>query len=276
MVESVCQNCGQVFATKFPEAKFCGRRCYHTGRVGKPRPHAWHKPSGRPRSRAREERSCKQCGGPFTVPETSARKFCRDECYQAYRPGKVKGPYLPPFERICAVCGKPFVKPRTGGYRKQRVCSVECQRVSRYRRGAIAATLSPEDAAYLAGIIDGEGSIILGKSRLAINLHVSVTNTSRALLEWVEKTTAVGAICDQRAETAVSRRTYFWRCNADAALSLLRQLLPRLVVKRAQAELAISFQERLRDPALKADRSWQLELMTSMRSMNRRGPKPRA
>jgi hypothetical protein len=60
--------------------------------------------------------------------------------------------------------------------------------------------------------------------------------------------------------------------NADGAESVLRQALPYFVTKRPQAELAISFQERLRDPALKADRSWQLEALARMKRLNRRGP----
>lgn len=53
---------------------------------------------------------------------------------------------------------------------------------------------------------------------------------------------------------------------------MLRQLQPYMFTKRAQCDLAITFQERLRTPALKADRTWQREALEEMRTLNRRGP----
>ena len=59
--------------------------------------------------------------------------------------------------------------------------------------------MTPTDKAYIAGIIDGEGSIIL------IRFHqkqfpspcVSIASTSLELLEWLRNTTKVGIIKKQ-------------------------------------------------------------------------------
>lgn len=128
------------------------------------------------------------------------------------------------------------------------------------------------DAAYLAGIIDGEGSIILYKRRDVVAVMLTVSNTAKKLLDWIADKTDVGAICAQSKETEKRKASWFWRCNADAAESVLQQIRPHLVVKSAQADLALQTQKQLRDPALKADRSWQLECLDKMRALNKRGP----
>lgn len=67
---------------------------------------------------------------------------------------------------------------------------------------------------------------------------------------------------------------YFWHCNSDAALSVITQIRPYLVIKTVQADLAIDTQKRLRVPALKADRTWQQEHRLQMKELNRRGGVP--
>jgi hypothetical protein len=45
-----------------------------------------------------------------------------------------------------------------------------------------------------------------------------------------------------------------------------------LIVKKQQATLALDFMERIRVPAMKADRTWQLEYRERMKALNKRGP----
>jgi hypothetical protein len=99
-----------------------------------------------------------------------------------------------------------------------------------------------------------------------------VSNTGKMLLDWIAETTGVGAVCAQYKATQKRKATWFWRCNADAAESVLKQIRPYLVLKTAQADLALKTQERLRNSALKADRTWQEEWRQKMRALNRRGP----
>ena len=60
-------------------------------------------------------------------------------------------------------------------------------------------------------------------------------------------------------------------CSGGAALSLLEQILPYLIVKKPQAELAILFQNKLSNPADKADRNWQKETKDKMALLNHKG-----
>jgi predicted nucleic acid-binding Zn ribbon protein len=175
--------------------------------------------------------------------------------------------------RLCPACRTAFIVGGKGRPPKaQRFCSDECQRHSRYRRGKRAAILTPIQAAYLAGIVDGEGSIMIVRHHSTVMPVVSVTNTGWALLEWIRRRTKLGAICRQYRATAKRSETWFWRCSSEGAESLLLQVRRFLVLKGEQAQLAIALQQRLRDPALKADRAWQLAYLDRMKALNRRGP----
>jgi len=65
--------------------------------------------------------------------------------------------------------------------------------------------LSPLDAGYLAGLIDGEGSIIT-LSRRNLNKHralvVTVSNTELSILKHVQEITGVGKITNKRISKA--------------------------------------------------------------------------
>jgi len=56
--------------------------------------------------------------------------------------------------------------------------------------------MSPEEKAYIAGIIDGEGSIMLTKfhSNQFPAPCVTVASTSYELLEWIKNRTGIGTI----------------------------------------------------------------------------------
>ncbi len=58
------------------------------------------------------------------------------------------------------------------------------------------SVMSPVDAAYLADLIDGEGTISLTRIHQGQNrqLVVTISSTERSLLEWTKNTTGVGKI----------------------------------------------------------------------------------
>jgi hypothetical protein len=215
---------------------------------------------------------CQGCGKAVARGE---RRFCSITCYHEHRKGQVRGYYKghEPEEKTCVVCGTVFVAGGRGNPpRRQRFCSKECTSAGRYRRGARARVLTVAEAAYLAGILDGEGSIILYLRRDVVALRVVVANTNRALLDWIVRTVGVGDVYAQREATETHAAAWSWRCNAEAAETLLGQLRPYLRIKAPHADLALATQARLRDPAQKADRSWHLTACEQMRALNRRGP----
>lgn len=100
--------------------------------------------------------------------------------------------------------------------------------------------------AYTAGIIDGEGCILLER-RLSHNryrnyvLTVVVSNTSEWLVNWLHFNYG-GGISAYQQKVPNRLLTWRWRIQADKARLFLEMLLPYLVLKRPQAEVAIQFQ----------------------------------
>lgn len=261
-MERVCEYCMKPFTARRAAARFCSRPCLFAS------------------MRRAASVECAQCGRAYTrKPWELGRpgtRFCGRECFYRSLMGRPRPDMLKaPEERTCPVCGRAFlVGGRGRPPRRQVLCSDACQQRSRYRRGSQTAELSAVDAAYLAGFWDGEGSIILGWRRDHVAVKMSITNCDRAALEWIAETTALSVVHAHRPDTERTRATWVWQVHSDAAESVLRQIRPYLKVKATQADLAIATQERLRDPALKADRTWQQEWREQMRELNRRGPRP--
>lgn len=108
--------------------------------------------------------------------------------------------------------------------------------------------------------------------RDTVALRLMVSNSHRPTLDRFVELTGIGAMIWNTKRASERHRASRWSLvNGEAAESVLRQALPDIFTKRQQAELAISFQERLRDATLKADRSWQLDWLEKMRPLNRRG-----
>jgi hypothetical protein len=102
--------------------------------------------------------------------------------------------------------------------------------------------LTTESAAYIAGLVDGEGTITL--SRLHANenrrLVVSVANTEIRLLEFVRDNVKGGQITKKRTESDRHTPSFCYSVSSRQALELLRQIAPFLKsYKRKRAELAM-------------------------------------
>jgi hypothetical protein len=108
--------------------------------------------------------------------------------------------------------------------------------------------LEPEVAAYIAGLIDGEGTITL--SRRHANEHrqlvVSIANTELPLLEYVLEQTGTGKITRKRTVSAKHTPSFCYAVSNRQALTLLEQLHPYLrSYKRRRAELILAKYEQL-------------------------------
>ncbi|MGD9724734.1 MAG: hypothetical protein AB7U76_26150 [Pirellulales bacterium] len=215
---------------------------------------------------------CQQCGKKFDADKRT-RKFCSEACFATSREKR---------ETVaCVVCGTEF--ERGGRYvagqprrpKGQITCSLECSRRVRYRHGRLCNDLTPLEAAYLAGLWDADGSFIIhglyrGNSD-ALSYRAQIAVTKPIIIDWVVATTGIGTRATRNRTNEKHALVYHWQVNGDGAESFTRQLIPYLVLKRPQAELGVEFQERLRDRALKADRTWQEEYRVRMTAMNRRG-----
>jgi hypothetical protein len=107
--------------------------------------------------------------------------------------------------------------------------------------------LSSESAAYIAGIIDGEGTVTLTRLHAHENrrLVVSIANTEIALLRFVQIEIGAGRITRKRTTSPRHTPSFCFIVTSRQALDLLRQIVGYLqTYKRGRAELALANYER--------------------------------
>ncbi len=106
------------------------------------------------------------------------------------------------------------------------------------------------DKAWLAGIIDGEGSIFVMKQKRKDRerdtnyiLRMSVESTDPFMAKACQEIAGGPAITQRKDNRPNNSDCLKWQLNGNNAARLLVQLLPYLRVKNAQAAIAIQFQE---------------------------------
>ena len=108
--------------------------------------------------------------------------------------------------------------------------------------------LSVAEASYLAGLVDGEGTITLSRrhARDQRQLVLSISNTEPRILNWVRETVGAGKITRKRAVSAAhATGLTFAICNRQA-LSLIKHICPFLQsYKRERALLVLRDYVRL-------------------------------
>ena len=111
-----------------------------------------------------------------------------------------------------------------------------------------ARTLDQSDAAYIAGLIDGEGTITLARNHAneRRGLAVTISNTERTILQFVLDAIGVGTITNKRAAKANHTPSYTFHVSNRQALALLQQIRPFLKSHKAKrADLVLTDYLRL-------------------------------
>jgi hypothetical protein len=106
--------------------------------------------------------------------------------------------------------------------------------------------------AYLAGIIDGEGSIYIGNfssnpktGNPYYQTNMEVTNTEEALINWlINNFGGRNYTYTEKQTPKNSRRTvYRWIISGDDLTELCHLLLPYLIIKKRQCEIMIQMRK---------------------------------
>lgn len=135
--------------------------------------------------------------------------------------------------------------------------------------------------AYLAGIVDGEGSVylqkIVRKTGFHYDLRFHVVNTNRNLIHWIKD--RFGGLVYEKDRSSHSRNwklQYTWNASRSLFDQIAPHILPFLIVKREQVELGIAFRKTF----IKSNRhhgdmvtltSFREECLHKMRSLNKKG-----
>ena len=104
-------------------------------------------------------------------------------------------------------------------------------------------------SAYLAGIIDGEGTLFIGnygnkdknRGNGFFQTVIAVTTTDKCLIDWLYSNFG-GWMSEytpkQRAENCKGP-VYSWKCTGDRLTHLCEIMIPYLVIKKDQAEILL-------------------------------------
>lgn len=154
--------------------------------------------------------------------------------------------------------------------------------------------LTTEELAYIAGIVDGEGSIglitVMGNHRPAkrrnsrsagkehpghspqTKMRVSVGMTERSIPEWLCSEFG-GYLTYREFPDKNWKPRCDWTATSQIAARFLEAILPYLRIKKVQAEIALAFQKkRVRGhPLSDVQRQADEILHSSLRELNRKG-----
>jgi hypothetical protein len=86
--------------------------------------------------------------------------------------------------------------------------------------------MHPIDSAYIAGLIDGEGTVTLSRRHRSENrqLLISISNTERSLLEYVLTSVGAGKITGKGTYLTHHTPGYTYSISNRQALALLNQI----------------------------------------------------
>ena len=112
----------------------------------------------------------------------------------------------------------------------------------------IVRTLSPLERGYIAGLVDGEGTVTLSRKHANELRHlvISISNTETDLLEYARSTIGCGKITKKKTAKANHSQSMTYAVSNRQALALLAQIEPHLrSYKRFRARLVLEHYVRL-------------------------------
>jgi hypothetical protein len=112
------------------------------------------------------------------------------------------------------------------------------------------------ELAYIAGMLDGEGTISINRHKrtdiklntpsLRYKLFINVVNTNEDVIRFIHKIFGVGNVQFRDRSKEFHRQNQFkWQVDGDKAKDVLKSLLPYMIIKKEETEIAIEFQELL-------------------------------
>ena len=115
---------------------------------------------------------------------------------------------------------------------------------------AMTSQVSEIDWARLAAFIDGEGTIYINRQKARkpswsprYFLQVVITNTNPVLMTWL-KDTFFGSVyyVKDKSNKFSKKQVMRWQMNGRIGAIVLTRCLPYFVMKKAQAEVGIAFE----------------------------------
>lgn len=108
------------------------------------------------------------------------------------------------------------------------------------------------ECAFMAGIVDGEGSIYIGNfssnpktGHKYYQTNIEVTNTNKPLMEWINNTFGgrLSTYTPKQTPHNSRRTVYRWIATGERVTHLCEIMYPYLVAKKPQAEIMIKMRD---------------------------------
>lgn len=147
------------------------------------------------------------------------------------------------------------------------------------KRVKMIQAIGETEAAYVAGIIDGEGSLTLAHRKRnqargwdSIEPHITITNTDLRLMRYLS------SLLNAQTYTSHQRAKNHWKPQYSISFSafadiaaLLERIMPYLIIKRRRAEIMLRLIRRRLAKEPYTDVDWKL--VEEFRKENQRGVK---
>lgn len=105
-------------------------------------------------------------------------------------------------------------------------------------------TLTVAEAAYIAGFLDGEGSISF-KHRKKIDYRISIYQLDPTPLLWIQEITGVGSMMKPNSLQHFGRQVWMYRIYGRFnCTKFLTPLMPYLIVKKLPAQAVLNNEPR--------------------------------
>jgi hypothetical protein len=139
-------------------------------------------------------------------------------------------------------------------------------------------TWSETDLAYMAGIIDGEGTISARRRKNQqgaryVDFMLSVANTDERLIRWIHERFSGSIDFRQQRQSDIHKPLWRWTTSATNGELVIVAVRPYLVIKQAQADLYLELRETIGNGYMLTDeiKAKREELVTELHRLNKRG-----
>jgi len=115
-------------------------------------------------------------------------------------------------------------------------------------------SLTKTECAYIAGMIDGDGSILICKNRDYFTCKVGIYNSNEKLILWLKETMGAGNIyhkspgIDKYSFKHTKDRWEFTISAKVDVMKILKQITPYLIIKKEKAEIILKIIPTMKRP----------------------------
>lgn len=134
--------------------------------------------------------------------------------------------------------------------------------------------LTERDMAYIAGLVDGEGTVTIRKAtgrKGAVEYHpyIRISNTSKELMDWLEQKLNFPNVYIAKQKTRAGTPMYIFNIRGMSFYKFFRELEPYLIIKRRRMRVMLLWIEsRFKASSYEGYSTYQMELIRAIRWLN--------